>query len=153
MQERFNEFTVLVANINRCIHKIKSEEMKGFDLKSSHVSCLYYIYKYDVMTAKELCQVCGEDKANISRAIKYLEERGYLACNTKGKRYQSALLLTDEGKKTGAFIADKIDTVLNLASQGVSDEERRVMYKSLNIINENLTKFCGEYEIQKGREE
>lgn len=145
MQERFNEFTVLVANINRCIHKIKSEEMRGFDLKSSHVSCLYYVYKFGTLTATELCLVCGEDKANVSRAIKFLEERGYLECPTKGKRYQSSLTLTDSGKKIGAFIKEKIDNVLEVASRGVSDEERQIMYKSLNLINENLSKICDEY--------
>ena len=73
MQERFKTFTILVSNINRCIHKIKTEEMADFNLKSSHVSCLYYIYKENSLTAKELCGLCGEDKANISRTIKFLE--------------------------------------------------------------------------------
>ncbi len=147
MQERFKEFTVLVANINRCIYKIKTEEMADFNLKSSHVSCLYYIYKEDSLTAKELCDVCGEDKANISRAIKYLESNGYLVCNSKAqKRYQSSLELTEKGKDVGKYITEKIDAVLSRASVGLSEEYRKIMYQSLNLINDNLNKLCAEYD-------
>lgn len=147
MQERFKMFTVLIANINRCIHKIKTEEMAEFNLKSSHVSCLYYIYKEDSLTAKELCDMCGEDKANISRAIKYLETNELLLCNEqKQKRYQSPLELTKSGYRIGQFIAEKIDSVLNLASAGLSEEHRLIMYRSLNIINDNLSKICNDYD-------
>lgn len=147
MQERFKEFTVLVANIHRSIYKIKTEEMAGFHLKSSHVSCLYYIYKEDSLTAKELCDVCGEDKANISRAVKYLENNGYLSCDSKmQKRYQSLLELTEKGRKIGKYIADKIDNILGYASAGLSDEYRRIMYHSLNLINDNLNKLCESYD-------
>ena len=148
MQERFKEFTVLIANINRCIYKIKAEEMADFNLKSSHVSCLYYIYKEDSLTAKELCDVCGEDKANISRAIKYLESNGYLLCNAKTpKRYQSPLQLTDKGKEVGKYITEKIDSVLSYASVGLSEEYRKIMYQSLNLINDNLNTLCDGYNV------
>ena len=63
MIDRFQTFTVLVAKMNRCIRKIKTEEMAEFDLKSPHVSCLYYLYGADSLTATELCEICEEDKA------------------------------------------------------------------------------------------
>ena len=75
MQERFKNFTVLIAKINRCIRKIKTEEMAEFDLKSTHVSCLYYLYTMETLTSKELCDVCEEDKASISRSIWMLKKR------------------------------------------------------------------------------
>ena len=60
MEERFKTFTVLITNIARSIHKIKTEEMSEFKLKSSHVSCLYYLYKEQSLTAKELCEQLEE---------------------------------------------------------------------------------------------
>jgi DNA-binding MarR family transcriptional regulator len=73
--------------------------MAEFDLKSSHVSCLYYIYKSEALTAKELCEICKEDKANISRTIKYLETSGYILCEAQSNRkYHSHLKLTELGK-------------------------------------------------------
>ncbi len=150
MQERFKTFTVLVANINRCIHKIKMEEMSGFNLKSSHVSCLYYIYKENSLTAKELCDLCCEDKANISRAIKFLESNEYLVCNSKSKkRYQTPFTLTRKGQEVGEFITGKIDNVLNNASAGLSEEYRNIMYYGLNLVNNNLNELCKAYETDK----
>ena len=89
MEDRFKTFTILIAKITRCIRKIKTEEMAEFKLKSPHVSCLYYLYKESGMTAKELCDVCDEDKAAISRSIEYLEDNSFIYCESKfEKRYK-----------------------------------------------------------------
>ena len=147
MEKRFETFTVLIASINRCIRKIKTEEMAEFDLKSPHVSCLYYLYRAGSMTAKELSDICDEDKANISRAVKHLEESGYVVCHAKcRKRYQSPLELTDLGRQVGCRIAEKIDRILGLASEGLSEEDRRVLYQSLALVHENLQAICERYE-------
>ena len=146
MEARFERFTVLIAKIHRCIYKIKTEEMAEFNLKSSHVSCLYYLYKENGLTAKELCDVCGEDKANISRAVKYLEGNGYVYCDSAlQKRYQSVLRLTERGKEVGKHVAEKIDNVLFSASEGLNEADRVIMYKSLALVCDNLEKICKNY--------
>lgn len=120
--------------------------MSEFDLKSSHVSCLYYLYRQNSLTAKELCDLCGEDKANISRSLKYLESNGFLICGSAArKRYQSPLELTEKGFEIGKRIAEKVDNILNLASAGLSEEDRVIMYRSLSLIYENLNGICGGY--------
>ena len=73
MQERFETFTVLINRISRDIRRIKNQEMAAYHLRSAHVSCLYYIYSLDGVTAAELCEHCEEDKATISRALEHLE--------------------------------------------------------------------------------
>ena len=143
MEERVQAFTVLITGISRSIHRIKTEEMSEFELRSSHVSCLYYLYKKGSLTAREICDLCEEDKANISRAVKYLEEKGYVFCESEEKkRYQSPLCLTDSGKEIGKAIVEKIDRVLDVASRGLTDEERAVMYKGLAVVNKNLNELC-----------
>ena len=147
MQERFQTFTTLIARLNRCIRKIKTEEMAELDLKSPHVSCLYYLYKADSLTSTELCNVCEEDKANISRSIEFLEKNGYIVCRSKTeKRYKSPLVLTEKGRETGAYIVRKIDAILEAVSRGVPEEHREVMYRSLSVICDNLQKICDAYD-------
>ena len=142
MEERFKTFTVLIASISSSIRKIKTEEMSEFNLKSPHVSCLYYLYKESTLTAKQLCDICEEDKANISRSIEYLEANGYLRCNSKTqKRYKSPLVLTEKGQEVGAIICEKIDRILEMASIGLSEENRIIFYESLSLINDNLKKI------------
>ena len=153
METRFEMFTVLIAKASRYIYKIKTEEMREFDLKSSHVSCLSYLYKAGSLTAKELCDVCCEDKANISRALKFLEANGFLQCNsTQTKRYKSAMSLTDKGKEIAKHIVEKIDSILQYASAGLSEEHRQIMYQSLSLINDNLYKLCNGYDIETNEE-
>ena len=108
--DRFATFTVLINRISRNIRKIKNQEMAEYDLKSVHVSCLYYLYLEEKMTATDLCERCEEDKATISRALDYLETKGYLTCESKStKRYKSPLILTEDGYVVGKKIADKIN--------------------------------------------
>ncbi len=139
MQERFETFTVLVNRISRNIRKIKNQEMAEYNLRSAHVSCLYYLYINIGATATDLCERCEEDKATISRALDYLETNGYLTRESKSaKRYKSPLLLTDQGLKVGKKIADKIGGVLDAVSDGLTEEERVAFYRSLSIISESL---------------
>lgn len=150
MEERFETFTLLLTNISRSIHKIKTEEMAEFNLKSSHLSCIYYLYKNKTLTAKELCDICEEDKANISRAIKYLEENGYLTCYSKTqKRYQCPLRLTERGIEVGKKIVERLDRILEMAGFNIYDEDRAAMYRSLSTISNNLQSICDHYDEKK----
>ena len=139
MKSRFETFTVLITKINRNIRKIKNQEMAEYDLKSPHISCLYYLYTAESMTETELCEKCEEDKATISRSIEYLERNGYLTCETKtAKRYKSPLILTEKGKQVGQKISDKVNRFLETVSAALSEEERVSLYRSLSIISESL---------------
>jgi len=139
MQERFETFTVLINRISRNIRKIKNQEMAEYDLRSAHVSCIYYLYSADGLTATELCERCEEDKATISRALDYLEKNDFLTCDSKSaKRYKSVLTLTPKGIAVGKKIADKINAVLEETSVGLTEKERVEFYRSLSIISESL---------------
>ena len=147
MQERFKTFTVLISKISRSIRRIKTEEMDELNLKSPHVSCLYYLFKSETLTAKELCDICAEDKASLSRSIEYLEKENYIICESNlKKRYRSPLTLTDKGQKVGRIIAEKIDSILNFASEGLTEEKRSILYEGLTLISNNLEKFCENYK-------
>ncbi len=139
MEERFETFTVLIARINRGIKRIKAEEMAEFGLKGPHVSCLYYLSCCGEMTAAELCERCDEDKAAISRSLDDLEKNGYITCASgAGRRYKSPLRLTEKGKTVGCAISEKIICIVDAASEGLSEEERRTMYRALSLISGNL---------------
>lgn len=139
MHERFETFTVLINRISRNIRKIKNQEMAEYNLRSVHVSCLYYLYISSGATATDLCERCEEDKATISRAIDYLETKGFLTCESKtAKRYKSTLVLTDKGNEVGKQIADKISAVLDTVSVDLTEGERAAFYRSLSIISKSL---------------
>ncbi len=139
MEERFETFTVLINRISRNIRRIKNQEMAEYGLRSAHISCLYYLYATDGLTATALCEHCEEDKATISRALEYLEENGYLFCASgNARRYRSALHLTETGREIAKKISDRIDSVLRSVGAGLTEEERIVFYNSLDAISSGL---------------
>ncbi len=139
MEERFETFTVLINRISRSIKKLKNLEMAEYGLRGVHVSCIYYLYLTDNMTATELCERCEEDKATISRSLDELESGGYLICVLKSaKRYNSPLVLTERGRQIGREIADKVNAVLDEVGVGMTEEERCVLYRSLTLICDSL---------------
>lgn len=146
MKARFETFTALITKIARNVRKIKNQEMAEYDLRSSHVSCLYYLYSTEGLTATDLCERCEEDKATISRSLDYLESNGFIICqSTASKRYKAPLLLTPKGAEAGKKISDKINRVLDEVSVGLDDEERLAFYRSLAIISENLENVVNSY--------
>jgi len=154
MEERYKSFTVLISGISRSIRRIKTEEMAEFNLKSPHVSCLYYLFKEDSLTSRELCAICEEDKANISRSLKYLEQEGYITSSPRRRRrYHCILELTDKGREVASKLAMKIDSMLERASEGLSEADRVIMYRSLTLISNNLQKIYDNYEAAEDDKE
>ena len=142
MKERFETFTVLINKISRNIRKIKNREMEAYGLRSTHVTCLYYLYSARSLTATELCERCEEDKATISRAIDYLEDKGFIECQSKtAKRYKSPLFLTEKGEEVGKKIYDKVNSVLEQVAIGLTEEQRETFYSYLTTISDNLDKI------------
>jgi DNA-binding MarR family transcriptional regulator len=113
--------------------------MAEYNLRSSHVSCLYYLYSGEGLTATDLCERCAEDKATISRALEYLETNGYLTRQSRTpKYYRSTLTLTEKGVAVSRKISEKINGVLDEISGELTEEERVEFYRSLTIISNSL---------------
>jgi DNA-binding MarR family transcriptional regulator len=147
MKDRFETFTLQIAKISRCIRKLKTEEMKEFQLKTPHVACIYYLYSKGPMTAKDLSDICDEDKAAVSRALIYLEKKDYVFYESKArKRYKEPIMLTEKGKKIGRIIEEKIGKILQQSSNGLTLEELATFYHGLSVIGQNLQMLCDNYE-------
>lgn len=142
MEKRFETFTVLITKINRNIRKIKNQAMKDYGLKSPQISCLYFLYSTP-LTAKELTERCEEDKATISRSLDFLEENGYIYCDSKSaKRYKNKILLTDKGVIVGKVIFDEVNNVLSEVDKHLPTDQREQFYQSLTIISNELENIC-----------
>ncbi len=143
MHERYEKFTSLILNINRYILKIKNSQMHEFGLKGNQVQCLYFLFNEEKgLNAKQLSEICEEDKAAISRTLKELESKGLVVLNEENKKYRNPYTLTQKGKELGKIIALKIDGIMDIASVGIREDERKILYSLLNKINDNLKNIC-----------
>ncbi len=148
MLGRFKEFTKGISSAYKYLIKIKSYGIKEFGIKGSHVMCLFYIGEAENgLTATELCKLCSEDKAAISKALSALVEKGFIELeNDENKKYRSKYFLTESGEFVISRVYDKIFKAVNLAGDGLTDEERDTLYKSLSTINTNLEELCKRFE-------
>ena len=137
MQSRFELFTLLISKISREIKKIKTKEVEEYSLSGSHVTIIYFLKKYNRLTLKELSQACVEDKAGISRLVDSLKKKGLLQ-NSTDNGYKQKLMLNEKGELVANEICKKIDDIVELASKGISQENREIMYECLNTICKNL---------------
>jgi DNA-binding MarR family transcriptional regulator len=140
--DRFEHFTLSVFSITRYWNKIATEEMREHGLKGAYV--LYLITLSDLEeppTAARLAELTQRDKADVSRAIAIFQKKGFVEPYGEN-RYRAAICLTEAGKALARNVRQKADCALAEAGQGLSEEMRRDMYQSLDIIAGNMKEIC-----------
>ena len=138
MIQRFDAFVSGITSCYKLIQRIKSMEMTEFGLKGTHVMCLYYLRQNPAgLTASQLCGLCAEDKAAISRTVAELKNRGYITTLSQ-KAYRAMLTLTAAGQEVARRFDRLIESWVRVGGDGLSDEERSDFYKTLSTITENL---------------
>ena len=138
MIQRFDAFVSGITACYKYIQRIKSMEMTEFGLKGTHVMCLYYLRRNPAgLTAAQLCGLCAEDKAAISRTVSELRSRGYITTLSE-KAYRAMLTLTTAGQELARKFDQLIEGWVSTGGDGLTDEERVDFYKSLSAIAENL---------------
>ena len=138
MIQRFDAFVSGITACYKYIQRIKSMEKTEFGLKGTHVMCLYYLRRNPAgLTAAQLCGLCAEDKAAISRTVSELRSRGYITTLSE-KAYRAMLTLTAAGQELARKFDQLIEGWVTAGGDGLTDEERVDFYKSLSAIAENL---------------
>lgn len=146
--ERFESFTTSVTKAYKCIQKIKLAETERMGLKANHVMYMHYLGKNpEGLTAKELCELCIEDKAAVSRTIVDLTKNGFVKpVETDSRRkYRTKIMLTQEGIEINNKFKEAIAIAVSKASSNLNDSDRENFYRVLFYITDNLETICESY--------
>lgn len=141
MQEnRFELFDISVSVICKSIQKIKSEVMQSYGLKSSHVLFMVQLSEREEgLTASELSQAGHMDKAQISRVVSELTDKGFIRRSAdSGQKYKYKLILTEAGKNITNELERLIDNALEYVSGSIPKTDLEVFYRTLFTISDNL---------------
>ncbi len=143
---RFEVFTLALSEILSSWNKIATEELKPFDLKGTCVVYLIALFKNpDGLTAANLCELCNKDKAEVSRAVAAMEEKGLVSrVNTTVNGYRAKITLTEKGYNATNILRERVKLAVEKGGEGLSDKERDSFYNSLEIICNNLRKISKE---------
>lgn len=140
MIDRFGRFSLSIFEISKYWHKLASDALAEYGLKSAHAMYLTTIFKHpEGITIPQLCEECGKDKSDASRMISILEKKGYVKKQeVNGSRYRGILVLTEEGTAIARKVTFLASRMVEAASKDLTDEARDSLYKSLDSILENL---------------
>ena len=133
MVERFERFSLALFEISRYWHKLAAEEMAAYGLKGSHAIC------EEGVTGPRLCELCGRDKSDVSRAIAVLQEKGFVTKEGINRSlYRGLLKLTEQGRAAAEQISGRASLAVELAGCDLSEETRACLYKALESIASHL---------------
>ena len=146
MIDRFEQFVSYISAIHRDVQKIERDEMVKYGLKGAYAQYLVAMHRYpDGITAAELCDVCGKDKAAVSRALSEMEGRGLIVkhCN-HDNQYRAQLRLTEAGMDAADYVCRKAVAAVKIAGQELTDETRTILYRALRGIAAHIQKISEE---------
>jgi DNA-binding MarR family transcriptional regulator len=140
MTNRFARFSYAISQISYYWHKIAADEMETYGLKGPHAVYLVTLNDYPQgLTAAELGELCGKDKADVSRAVSLLEQRGFIAREGSGKnRYRAPLRLTPSGQEAAEQVCRRADLAVSIAGKELTDDDREVLYRALGLIADHM---------------
>ncbi len=140
MVDRFERFSLAIFEISRCWHKLAAEEMAKYGLKGPHAIYLLTLMEHGAgMTAAQICEVCSRDKAEVSRSVALMEEKGLVKKDAVNQNaYRALLSLTEEGVRAAQHVTRRASVAVELAGGGITAEEREVFYRALESITANL---------------
>ncbi len=141
MVERFERFTFAMSEINKVYRKIAGEEMEKVGLKFPH-AIYFLILTKDIengMTATQLCEQSGRDKADASRMLALMEEKGLVVKEGfHQNRYNGVYKLTDKGCQIADYVKLRAAKTVEIAGKDLTEESRQNLYVALGSIVENL---------------
>ncbi|MBQ7758677.1 MarR family winged helix-turn-helix transcriptional regulator [Anaerotignum sp.] len=145
-ESRFELFDGLISSAGKTIQRIKTNKMQKYGLGSTHTTCLCKLGKVGAqgLTQKELTEQEGIDRAQISRVLRDLENRG-LVQNAGESAYKKKYYLTEAGAEIVGEMNEIILEINSYVSDEFSDEEMAAFYSVLHRINENLKKAEEKY--------
>ena len=143
---RFEKFTFAISELSRSWHKIASDEMAAYGLKGPYAVYLVTMQRHpDGITAARLCELCEKNKADVSRAMADLEDKGMICRKTDGGNlYRALLVLTDKGKEAATHIKALAEKAVEIGGKGLTDEQRETFYHALEVISSNLKEVSRE---------
>ena len=142
--DRFETFSLALFNMSRYWNRLAAEEMEKYGLKGAHAFYLVTVLRHDgEVTASQLCELCGKDKADVSRAVAKMEEIGLLE-RVGSNPYRAKLKLTQQGIAAAEAVRETAGTIVDRVGGDLTEEKRTVFYEVLALVTANLEKLCKE---------
>lgn len=129
------------GSLTRLYYGALTKRLEHLDIER-HFSILILIDTSEKECSQQyISDVMKKDKASMVRIIDYLTEKGYIirVPNPKDRR-EYHIKLTDKANKIMSKIHKGVNDLNRTATKGLSSQQVKIFYKSIDIISSNLIK-------------
>lgn len=131
----------LINYTGRKITQLVNQYLSSHDITAEQWVVLNRLAEQDGITQKELAQRVGKDPTNITRILDQLEKKGLIARRHNALDRRSYLAsLTEEGRALDLLVSPLETHVMNLALEGLSEEQVTELKRSLLLVAQNINK-------------
>ena len=114
--------------------------MAKYGLRGAYAQYLVAMKRFpEGITSTKLCEICNKDKAAVSRVVGEIEKKGLVIReNIKETVYRAKIKLTETGEAAAAHVLERGERAVAAGGVGLSEEDKKVFYKALSLIYENI---------------
>ena len=135
----FEAFSSLLGSTIKSMEHLKAKGMCEYGLSGPHTLCIQKMYYEPLgLTRTELSQKCGVDRAQITRVIGELLNKGYVEEIGSGSNYRKKCVLTPRGREIATEIVALIQKINTFVSGDIPEDRLQLFYETLTEIYENL---------------
>ena len=137
----FETFSNLLNTTTKSLDKLKSKGMEEYGLSGTHTLCMRQLYDFpDGLTRAELSQRLGVDRAQMTRVISQLIDKGFVVQTEHSSVYRRKCVLTEKGVSATAEINQLVAKINEFVSGDIPPERLQIFYETFSAICENLKK-------------
>ena len=142
----FEIFSTSIAQLIKAVQLLKSRKMAQYGLKGTNALCLCQIYESENgLSAGELSTLGEIDKAQVSRCMAELSEKGFVyRDDEEGRRYKQKYRLTEKGESAAKDIQSTARRIQDAVGKDITDDELDNFYCTLYKLCENFSELLEE---------
>ena len=131
----YESFLIYLRQILNKMQKEMNDDLKKFQISSTHVGILMLLKKQNGCSMSELSRVIKVDNALMTRNIKELEKINYVYRNRESEiQRKYHICLTENGMKVANELDKIIEEKQKCLEKLFNEEERAILKKGIDIM-------------------
>lgn len=135
----------LITLIGRKSQRYIGSALSKYNISAAEQPFFVAVQQNEGATQEELTAMAGVDKAATARAVKSLEEKGFIRrVQDEKDRRQNRLYPTDKAKSLRNSVRGELLGLDSKLTEGIDDDSLKLVYETLCRMNENLDNLLGD---------
>lgn len=131
-----------ISILNRHSHAYITKHLKEYNIGSGQYVFIVTLYKNNGISQDKLSELLNIDKGTTAKAIKKLEEEGYVRREVDpDDRRAYKLYATEKALAIEPVICEVLKDANKILSIGFTDEDKAITRKLLEKMSENAVKY------------